>query len=217
MEGVDFGTALDRVRRALSEASLPLGATVRPAGTASLLEESLGTLRPAALGAVLLVYMVMAAQFESWRRPMLIMVTLPLAAVGAIAALWLTGHAIGLTAVMGGIVLAGIAVNNGIVLVDAARRHRAAGMEAAAAMRLAWRRRLRPVLMTALTTLLGSLPMVVAPGRGGELEVPLAAVLVGGLFTSTALTLVVLPCAWLLAEGRWPAPGRRSPGPARPW
>ena len=175
------------------------------------------TLTGQAAGALLLIYMAMAAQFESLVHPLLMMVTLPLALVGAVAGLAAVGHAIGLTAVMGGIVLAGIAVNNGIVLVDAARRHRAAGMDAAAAIRLAWCRRLRPVLMTALTTLLGSLPMVVAPGRGGELEVPLAAVLVGGLFTSTALTLVVLPCAWLLAEGRWPARGRRSPGPARPW
>ena len=214
--GTDLGSAVERARRQVA-AVLPPGAAVAPAGTAVLMQEGFATLGPAAAGALLLIYMAMAAQFESLVHPLLMMVTLPLALVGAVAGLAAVGHAIGLTAVMGGIVLAGIAVNNGIVLVDAARRHRAAGMDAAAAIRLAWCRRLRPVLMTALTTLLGSLPMVVAPGRGGELEVPLAAVLVGGLFTSTALTLVVLPCAWLLAEGRWPAPGRRSPGPARPW
>ncbi|HEY8487590.1 MAG TPA: efflux RND transporter permease subunit, partial [Thermaerobacter sp.] len=200
-EGIDLGTAVAQARRQVA-AVLPPGAVVEPAGTAVLMEEGFATLVPAALGALLLIYMAMAAQFESLVHPLLMMVTLPLALVGAVAALAATGHAIGLTAVMGAIVLAGIAVNNGIVLVDAALRHREAGDPPGAAIRRAWRRRLRPVLMTALTTLLGSLPMVLVPGRGSELEVPLAAVLVGGLFTSTALTLVVLPCAWLLVEGR---------------
>ncbi|HEY8552554.1 MAG TPA: efflux RND transporter permease subunit, partial [Thermaerobacter sp.] len=212
--GTDLGTAVEWARRQVA-AVLPPGAAVEPAGTAVLMQEGFATLVPAAGGALLLIYMAMAAQFESLVHPLLMMVTLPLALVGAVGGLAAVGHAIGLTAVMGGIVLAGIAVNNGIVLVDAARRHRAAGMPPPEAIRLAWRRRLRPVLMTALTTLLGSLPMVLAPGRGGELEVPLAAVLVGGLFTSTALTLVVLPCAWLLAEGRRDSEGRRgNPPPA---
>ncbi|EKP94527.1 efflux RND transporter permease subunit [Thermaerobacter subterraneus] len=207
VQGVDLGTAVARARERVA-AVLPPGAAVEPAGTAVLMAEGFGTLVPAALGALLLIYMAMAAQFESLVHPLLMMVTLPLALTGAVAGLAATGHAIGLTAVMGAVVLAGIAVNNGIVLVDAARRYRAAGADAATAIRLAWSRRLRPVLMTALTTLLGSLPMILVPGQGSELEVPLAAVLVGGLFTSTVLTLVVLPCAWLLAEGR------RRPGAA---
>lgn len=209
-DGIDLGTALARARQQVAAVLTP-GAVVEPAGTAVLMAEGFATLVPAALGALLLIYMAMAAQFESLVHPVLMMVTLPLALVGAVAGLAATGHAIGLTAVMGAIVLAGIAVNNGIVLVDAARRYRAGGATPAAAIRLAWRRRLRPVLMTALSTLLGSLPMVLVPGRGGELEVPLAAVLVGGLFTSTALTLVVLPCAWLVVEGR-----RRHGRAARP-
>lgn len=208
VEGVDFGTALDRALRAAAAASLPPGITVRPAGTAVLMEEGFSTLIPAAAGAVLLVYMVMAAQFESLRYPLLIMLTLPLALVGGILGLWAAGDALGLTAVMGGIVLAGIAVNNGIVLVDAAVRERAAGAGPGEAIRRAWSRRLRPVLMTALTTLLGALPMAVLPGEGSELEAPLSVVLAGGLFSSTALTLVVLPCAWLLLENR-----RRRQGP----
>ena len=200
VDGLDFGTALARARQAVAAGGLPPGVTVDPAGTAVLMEEGFSTLVPAAAGALMLVYMVMAAQFESWRRPLLIMVTLPLALVGSVAGLALAGYPVGLTAIMGAIVLAGIAVNNGIVLVDAAIRERAAGAGPGEAIRRAWRRRLRPVLMTALTTLLGALPMVLAPDRGGELEAPLAAVLVGGLCTSTALTLVVLPCGWLLLE-----------------
>ncbi|HEY8394389.1 MAG TPA: efflux RND transporter permease subunit [Thermaerobacter sp.] len=202
VEGVDFGTALARALQAVAASPLPPGITVRPAGTAVLMEEGFSTLVPAAAGAVLLVYMVMAAQFESLRYPLLIMLTLPLALVGGILGLWLARDALGLTAVMGGIVLAGIAVNNGIVLVDAAVRERAAGASPEEAIRRAWSRRVRPVLMTALTTLLGALPMVLIRGEGNELEAPLSVVLVGGLFSSTALTLVVLPCAWLLLERR---------------
>ena len=165
--------------------------------------------------AVLLVYMIMAAQFESLLHPFTIMFSLPLAAVGVLVGLFVSGYALGITAFMGLVILAGIVVNNAIVLVDLINQLRNGGMSTFDALVQAGRLRLRPILMTALTTILGLVPMALGIGEGTETQAPMAVVVIGGLLTSTLLTLVVVPVMYSLFAGmRKPAPVLADvPGP----
>ncbi|MCC6620904.1 MAG: efflux RND transporter permease subunit [Deltaproteobacteria bacterium] len=156
-----------------------------------------------ALLAVLLAFAVMAVQFESVRHPLVIMAAIPFGAVGVSLTLVATGTTFNLNSFLGCIVLVGIAVNNIIMLVDTTnllRRERA--MEPVAALVEAGRRRLRPILMTTMTTMLGMLPVAIAGGEGSEVQGPLARVVLGGLFTSTFITLFVVPALYLLTEPR---------------
>jgi HAE1 family hydrophobic/amphiphilic exporter-1 len=162
--------------------------------------------------AVALVYMVMAAQFESLLHPFIIMAAVPLAATGALLALLLAGRPLGVTAMIGLIMLAGIVVNNAIVLVDYANQLRRRGMAAREAVLEAATVRLRPILMTAATTVLALLPLIGGRGEAGELQQPLALVVTGGLTTSTLLTLLVVPALYLLTCGR---SARREPAAGR--
>jgi HAE1 family hydrophobic/amphiphilic exporter-1 len=152
--------------------------------------------------AVFLVYLVMAGTFENLVHPFIILFTIPLAAVGAVGGLFLGGHTISVISLIGTIFLAGVVVNNSIVLVDAINRYRRLGMEKIEAVVRAGNVRLRPIIMTTLTTVLGLLPMTIGFGEGAELRQPLAMVVSAGLIVSTALTLLVIPAVYVLVPSR---------------
>lgn len=193
----------------IAETELPSGTTIRQAGLSELLDEAWGELGTVLLLAVLLMYMVMAAQFESWRYPLIVMVTVPLAAIGALWAMFLTGVNVGVASLVGVLLMVGIVVNNGIVLVDYTNRLVRQGMVVTEAVVTAARTRLRPVLMTAVTTIGGLLPTALSQEQGIELQGPIAITVIGGLTVSTLLTLFVVPSLYLLLSGR---SGRDSKG-----
>jgi HAE1 family hydrophobic/amphiphilic exporter-1 len=150
--------------------------------------------------AVVLIYLVMASQFESLLHPFVIMFTVPMAIVGVVATLVVTGTAVSVMVLIGLVVLAGIVVNNGIVLIDYTNQLRARGRPKVEALIEAARVRLRPILMTALTTVLGLVPMSLGFGEGSELRSPLALTLIGGMVSATALTLIVLPVVYVTLD-----------------
>jgi HAE1 family hydrophobic/amphiphilic exporter-1 len=154
--------------------------------------------------AIVLVYAVMASQYESLRDPFIIMFSVPVAAIGVVVMLLVTGTAFSLQAYIGVIMLAGIVVSNAILLVDYTNtlRHRDK-MSIREAVEVAGRTRLRPILMTSLATMLGLVPMAIGIGEGGELQAPLARVVIGGLLASTLVTLVLVPAVYTLFEEGW--------------
>jgi HAE1 family hydrophobic/amphiphilic exporter-1 len=151
--------------------------------------------------ALVLVYAVMASQYESLRDPFIIMFSVPTAALGVVASLWLTDTSFNMQAYIGIIMLAGIVVSNGILLVDYTNvLRRRDGLPLREAVEMAGRTRLRPILMTSLATMLGLVPMSLGLGEGSELQVPLARVVIGGLLTSLAITLVLVPTVYTIFE-----------------
>jgi HAE1 family hydrophobic/amphiphilic exporter-1 len=145
----------------------------------------------------------MAVQFESLKQPLVIMVSVPFALTGVAIALLLTDTTLNMYSMLGGIVLIGIVVNNAIVLIDYTNTlRRRDGLSVREALISACRRRLRPILMTTLTTLLGLVPLAVGLGEGSEMQSPMARAIVGGLLTSTIVTLFLVPAVYLLVEGR---------------
>ncbi len=164
-------------------------------------ERAFRELRLVLILALVLVYAVMASQYESLRDPFIIMFSVPTAAIGVVLALYLTNTSFNLQAYLGIIMLGGIVVSNGILLVDYTNiLRRRDGMELREAVELAGRTRQRPILMTALATMLGLVPMALGIGEGSELQVPLARVVIGGLLTSTFITLVIVPTVYTLFE-----------------
>jgi len=194
------------VSRAVDALELPQGVSVRFGGDVQEMIEAFGDLGTALILAVFLVYAVMAAQFESFRHPFTIMFSVPLAGIGVIFGLVVTGTPLSVASFIGLIMLAGIVVNNAIVLVDFINQQRQAGVEREQAIVTAGRTRLRPVLMTTLTTVLGMIPLALGIGEGSELEAPLAIVVIFGLSFSTLLTLVIVPLVYVsidnLGKGR---------------
>ena len=166
------------------------------------MQTSFGSMRLAIFLAVFMVYLVMASQFESLLHPLVILFSIPFALVGLALTLAITGVAISVVVLIGGILLAGIVVNNAILLVDATNRLRREGLEKVAAVRRAARSRFRPILMTTATTVLGLLPMALASGAGNELRQPMALTVCGGLLSSTLLTLLLLPAVYCLLDRR---------------
>ena len=149
--------------------------------------------------AIALIYMLLAAQFESFLDPLVIMVAVPFAAIGIIGALWVTHRAFGLTAFIGSLMLVGIAVKNAILVVEFTKQlRRDEGYDAREALLHAGPMRLRPILMTTLATLGGMLPIAIGIEAGSETQAPLGTVVIGGLLTSTLLSLVVVPTIYLL-------------------
>ena len=147
---------------------------------------------------LLLVYMVLASQYESLLDPLVVMLSVPMAAVGVLLTLFLTDTTLNLQSGIGCIMLGGIVVNNAILLVDQASQLRREGFETRSAVMEAGRRRLRPVLMTTFTTILALLPLAFGIGEGADAQAPLARVVVGGLATSTLITLVLVPIVYCL-------------------
>jgi HAE1 family hydrophobic/amphiphilic exporter-1 len=161
--------------------------------------------------AVLLVYAVMASQYESLRDPFIIMFSVPVAAIGVVLSLLLTGTSFSMQAYIGIIMLAGIVVSNAILLVDYINTlRRRDGMPLREAVELGGRTRLRPILMTSIATMLGLVPMAIGIGEGGELQAPLARVVIGGLLTSTLVTLVLVPAVYTLFEEGWSGMFKKS-------
>jgi HAE1 family hydrophobic/amphiphilic exporter-1 len=173
-------------------------------------ERAFRELRLVLILALILVYAVMASQYESLRDPFIIMFSVPTAAIGVVLALYLTNTSFNLQAYLGIIMLGGIVVSNGILLVDYTNiLRRRDGMELREAVEVASRTRLRPILMTALATMLGLVPMALGIGEGSELQVPLARVVIGGLLTSTFITLVIVPTVYTLFEEGLPGLRRK--------
>jgi len=196
----DLGAAAEAAERILGSLPIPAGLTTDIVGQSEEMEDSLASMRFTLLLAVFLVYLVMASQFESLRHPFVILFTIPLALVGAVLALYVTGTTINVVAFIGIIMLAGIVVNNAIVLIDLINQLRRSGVAKTEAILEAGRSRLRPILMTTLTTALGLLPMALGFGEGAEIRAPMAITVIGGLTTSTLLTLLVIPVVYSLVE-----------------
>ncbi|MBT8130665.1 MAG: efflux RND transporter permease subunit, partial [Gammaproteobacteria bacterium] len=176
----DLGSAVEEVRQILESTPMPADIGARVAGQNKDMEESFRSMRFALLLAVFLVYLVMAAQFESIIHPFVILLTIPLALVGAVLALTLTGSPINVVVLIGVIMLAGIVVNNAIVLIDLVNQLRLRGHDKHQALLAAGKARLRPILMTTSTTVLGLLPMAIGFGEGAELRAPMAITVIGG-------------------------------------
>jgi HAE1 family hydrophobic/amphiphilic exporter-1 len=169
-------------------------------GEAEEMQESFVSLMYALILAIVIVYMVMAAEFESLVDPLVIMFTLPLAMTGAIIGLYVTGHALSIVSYIGIIMLVGIVVNNAIVLVDYINLLRRRGMEKDEAIKQAGATRLRPILITAFTTMFALFPIALGIGEGAETRAPMAIAVIGGLLSSTLLTLVVIPVTYSVME-----------------
>jgi len=196
----DLGSVAEEIQAAIATFDLPSGVTVRVAGQNRELGDSFASLRFALLLAIFLVYLVMASQFESLLHPFVVMFSLPLALIGVVMALVVTLSPLSVMVLIGLVVLAGIVVNNAIVLVDYTRQLRHQGLAKLDALIEAGSVRLRPILMTTLTTVLGLLPMAIGIGEGAELRAPLAITLMGGLMVATALTLVVIPVVYATVD-----------------
>ncbi len=180
----------------LQKIVLPPGYTVRQAGEELKRRETMKNLGFALILSLVLVYMVLASQFESLIHPFTVMLTIPLAGVGTVFLFWILGQSFNMMAYIGIIMLAGIAVNNAIILLDAINQLRGAGMDRRNAILQAGLQRIRPILMTSLTTILGLLPMTIGFGQSVSLRAPMALAVIGGLVTSTILTLIVIPCVY---------------------
>ena len=196
----DLGTAGEELQAIIDGIAMPNGISARISGQNEEMSDSFLSLILALVLAVFLVYLVMASQFESLLHPFVILFTVPLALIGAVFALWITGSSISVVVFIGLIMLAGIVVNNAIVLVDLINKLRQDGMEKIKAIMEGGRLRLRPILMTTLTTALGLLPLAIGFGEGAEVRAPMAITVIGGLLVSTVLTLVVIPVVYYILD-----------------
>ncbi|MCU4157529.1 efflux RND transporter permease subunit [Carboxylicivirga sp. A043] len=174
--------------------------TVKILGEEEKRKDAFGNLQFALILSIVLVYMVMASQFESFLHPFTILLTIPLAGVGAVWAFYLLGHTFNIMAYIGIVMLAGIAVNDSIILVDAINQYKKAGLKLKEAIVAAGQQRVRPILMTSLTTILALVPLTFGFGDSASLRAPMAIAVIGGLVTSTLLTLVVIPCVYFVFD-----------------
>jgi HAE1 family hydrophobic/amphiphilic exporter-1 len=196
--GKDLGAAVASLREILAGVALPPGVTAYLSGQSEEMQDSFRSLTFTLVLAVLLVYLVMASQFESLIQPFVILFTIPLGLVGVVWALFLTGTTVNVVALIGVIMLAGIVVNNAIVLIDAVNQNRERGMPNRQAIAEAGRARLRPILITTVSTVLGLFPMALGIGEGAEVRTPMAITVIGGIAVATLLTLVVIPVVYSL-------------------
>ncbi|MGB2907393.1 MAG: efflux RND transporter permease subunit, partial [Candidatus Aminicenantaceae bacterium] len=196
-----FDKIAARVESAISEISLPQDYSFAVTGEEKLRRESFSSLGFAMLLAVILVYMVLASQFESLRHPFVILLTIPLALVGAVILLMVLNLPLNIMSFIGMIMLAGIAVNDSIILVDLINQMRRSGRDLEAAIIAAGQLRIRPIFMTSATTILALFPLTLGFGEGAALRAPLAVAVIGGLVTSTLLTLIVIPAVYRILGG----------------
>ncbi|MFT2692078.1 efflux RND transporter permease subunit [Clavibacter zhangzhiyongii] len=197
----DVGFASAEVTQAIADVQLPAGAQASIGGVASQQSNAFGQLGLAVLAAILIVYIIMVATFRSLVQPLVLLVSVPFAATGAVLLQVVTGVPLGVASIIGLLMLVGIVVTNAIVLIDLVNQYRTRGMELREAVLQGAGRRLRPILMTALATIFALLPLAIGlTGHGGFISQPLAIVVIGGLLSSTVLTLVVLPSLYSLVE-----------------
>jgi len=202
LEGRGLGAVVEDVRQVLRDDQAPRGVTAELGGQVDEMEISFASLQFALGLAVFLVYLVMAATFESFVHPLVVLFSIPLALVGVVGGLLLTSTPVSVIVLIGVVMLVGIVVNNAIVLIDTVNQQRRAGFDKLEAVVRAGHMRLRPILMTTLTTVLGLLPMALSLGEGAELRAPLAVTVSFGLLLSTALTLVVIPALYMVVPSR---------------
>jgi len=200
--GRDLGSVVGDIKKRIDdlESGLPSGYFTEFGGQYEQMQEAFLIMVGAFALAILLVYMIMASQFESFVHPFVIMFTIPLALIGVILALLILGRPIGLPVLIGFVMLGGIAVNNGIVMVDYINQLKRRGVEKKEAILQASAVRLRPVLITAFTTILGMLPMALSTSEGAEMRAPMAITVIGGLVATTFLTLFVIPIIYSLFD-----------------
>lgn len=209
-EGMSVEEGLDLIKAKVApaiEAALPEDGTISYAGSADKLRDMLKNMGSTFLLAIVILYLLISALFRSFKDSLLVLLTIPLATVGGVLALWVLNlvgikQPMDLLTMIGFVILLGLMVNNAILLVDLARSAEREGVARRDAVQLAIRRRLRPILMSTLTTIFGMLPLVLMPGAGTELYRGLGAVIVGGMAVSTLFTLILLPSLLRLGEGR---------------
>ncbi|WP_067564090.1 efflux RND transporter permease subunit [Halofilum ochraceum] len=193
LAGRDMGSVVDDVQAALAGMPIPDNYDIVLAGDYEEQQSAFSSLFLQILLAIALVYMVMASLYESFRDPLIVMGSVPLALIGVVLVLFATATTLNAQSLIGCVILIGIVVNNAILIVDQANRLRAEGETINDALKEAGRRRLRPILMTAMTTILALLPLAIGAGEGGETQAPLGRAVVGGLLFSTLITLVLIP------------------------
>lgn len=198
----DLADGVAAAQAVLDKVQLPLSLKARIAGQSEDMEQSFQSLQFALALAVFMVYLVMASQFESLLHPLLVLFAVPLAGAGSIYGLWLTGTNISVVVFIGLILLCGIVVNNAIVLIDRINQLREQGMDKSQAITQAAHTRLRPIVMTSLTTILGLLPMAIGMGDGAEVRTPMAVTVIFGLLFSSVLTLLFLPVVYSLFDSK---------------
>ncbi len=200
LAGRDLGAVSEEISSALESIQMPPGYDWTIGGQRQEMETSFDSMRMAILLAVFMVYLVMASQFESLLHPLVILFSVPLALIGVLGTLWLFSVTISIVVLIGTILLAGIVVNNAIILIDYTNQLRRRGAAKIDALKQAGRVRLRPILMTTATTVLGLLPMAIGSGAGNELRRPMALTVIGGLIASTALTLLLIPAVYAILD-----------------
>ncbi|MCF8307060.1 MAG: efflux RND transporter permease subunit [Ignavibacteriales bacterium] len=200
LSGLELSLAVEEINKIINSTPIPSEFQVIIGGTAEDQQEAFFYLGLAFMAAILLVYMIMAAQFESLVDPLIIMITVPLSVIGVFPFLFITGTSLSVMALVGLVMLVGIAVNNGIVMVDYINQQRRSGMELYEAVEKGSVARMRPVLMTAMTTALGMVPLAIELGSGAETWSPLARAVIGGLAATTPLTLIVIPIIYIYFE-----------------
>jgi HAE1 family hydrophobic/amphiphilic exporter-1 len=199
--GRDMGSVISDIRKELRAVPVPKDFAITFGGDYEEQQKANRELMFGFILAIFLVYMVMAGQFESWRDPFVVLFSIPMALIGIALTLIMTGTIFSMQAFIGCIMLAGIVVNNAILLVDYTNQmRRNEGMSLMEAITISGSRRLRPILMTTLTTVLGLLPLSFGLGEGGETQAPLARVVIGGLLSSTLITLVLIPVVYSIFE-----------------
>lgn len=195
-EGYNVGLVSADVEEKLADYEMPAGYRLVFSGENEMINDAMGQIMLMMVLAIAFMYLIMVAQFQSLKSPFIILFTIPLAFTGGFLGLFVTGSEISVIAMIGFVMLAGIIVNNGIVLIDYTNQLRENGMEKKEAILEAGRTRLRPVLMTALTTILALSTMVFSHDMGSEMARPMAVVTIGGLLYGTLLTLIVIPCVY---------------------
>ena len=201
IQGRDLGSVVADIESRLADMAMPEGFGLSMGGQNEEMVRSFDSMKFAIFLAIFLVYLVMASQFESLLHPFVIMFTIPLGLVGSISALLITGETINVVVLIGLIMLAGIVVNNAIVLIDYVNQlRRESGMKKLEAVLRAGELRLRPILMTTSTTVLGLLPMALGLGEGAEIRAPMAITVIGGLILSTMLTLIIIPVVYTVFD-----------------
>jgi len=214
--GRDLGSVLADIRKGLANMQLPRGYFIDYGGGAQDMRETFTALLYAFVAAVLIVYMIMAALFESFRQPFVIMFTIPFGLIGVVIGLAVLGKTISTPAIMGLVILVGIAVNNAIVMIDFVNQQRRQGLDKAEALVKGAVTRLRPILITSLTTIVAAMPMALSTSEGAEMRSPMAVAIAFGLASSTLLTLFVIPIIYSIIERIRFKPGDLSGIPVEP-
>lgn len=198
--GTSSGEVIAKVKDIIPGLNLPLGYTYKLVGQAQMMQDSFKEISKALVLAVILIYMVLAAEFESFIHPLTIMLSLPFSLVGAILGLLISGNTVNIMSLIGVIMLMGLVTKNAILLVDYTNQLRSQGMPIIEALVEAGSVRLRPILMTTMAMIFGMLPIALGIGAGAEIRASMGVALIGGLITSTFLTLVIIPLVYLLIE-----------------